>query len=372
MWDLTLPSLWRHFEKAFRIGNIISARDFDDAELLRMYTHHYNAVTAENDMKPESINPERGVFCFEKADKIVEWANKNAIDVIGHTLVWHGQTPSWFTRNQDGTPLTYGEARENMESFIKAYAGRYSGKIHAWDVVNEAFVDTETDEPYSGSWRDYLRRQTDNPRAVGHWFLAYENGGNGADFVFDAFYFARKYDPHATLYYNEYNEEYLHKRLAIADMVADINNQWRAHPDYDDRLLIEGIGMQSHHSDMYTDIGNVRAALEKFSGLGVVIAISEMDITFGVEDSAASAAAIGGGQADSAVSARVTLAPEQARKQAEMYEGLFRLYLEYAEYIERVTFWGKNDGQSWRKWGSPLLFDGDGGAKEAFFGVVEI
>jgi endo-1,4-beta-xylanase len=357
MWDLALPSFCKKFEKYFKIGNIISPRDFEDGELIEMYKHHYNAVTAENAMKPEGVASARGEYDFENVDKIVNWAAQNKIEMIGHTFVWHAQTPPCFTRHEDGSPLSRNAARANMEDFIRTYASRYSGKIHSWDVINEAFVDTDSDVPYSGNWRDYLRRETENPRAVGHWFLAYASGAgageHGSDYVFDAFFFARKYDPKAILYYNDYNEEFRHKRFAIADMVNEINALWRAHPEYDNRLLIEGIGMQSHHNHKYTDLKKIRAALEKFSATGAVISITEMDFTFGSSSEPAN-----------------PLTSQQSKKQTEMYVELFKLYIEFSKHIERVTFWGKNDSQSWREWGSPLLFDRDCRAKEAFHAVM--
>ena len=360
-WDLNLPSLCKVFEKYFKVGNILSPEDLDNAELMAMYRHHYNAVTAENAMKPEEVTSAPGVYSFTDTDKLMEWSSANGMYLIGHTFVWHAQSAQWLNKNSDDTPLLREQARANMEEFIKVYASRYSGKIHSWDVINEAFVDSSEDESYSGNWRDYIRCETDNPRAVGHWFLAYANGADatkgehGSDYVFDSFYFARKYDPYALLYYNDYNEEFAHKNMAIPQMVTEINDQWRTHPEYDGRLLIEGIGMQSHHNHMYTDVKKIRAALEGFVKTGVRISITEMDFTFGSSKEPAT-----------------PLTPEQSKKQAEMYTELFKLYIEYANHIERVTFWGKCDLQSWRSWGSPLLFDTNSQAKEAFHAIVAL
>jgi endo-1,4-beta-xylanase len=358
-WDLSLPSLCKKFEKYFKVGCILSPFDFDDAELMEMYKHHYNAVTAENAMKPVYISAAPGEYDFKKADELVDWAEKNGITMIGHTLIWHGQSAAWLNKADDGTPLPRAQARANMEAFIREYVGRYSGRIYSWDVINEAFVDTEDDKPYSGNWREYLRRESDNPRAVGYWYLAYANGANadecGSDYVFDSFYFARKYDPKAVLYFNEYNEEFPHKRHAIRDMVNDINAQWRAHPEYDNRLLIEGIGMQSHHNHIHTNIERIRIALDLFAKTGAKISITEMDFTFG-----------------SSTEPATPLTPEQSKKQAEMYKELFKAYMDYSKNVERVTFWGKNDQQSWRAWGSPLFFDTECNAKDAFYAVTAL
>jgi len=327
----------------------------NNSEIMAMFKHHYNSFTAENAMKPVYISSAPGVYDFSEADKMVNWACDNEISVVGHTLIWHGQSAVWLNRNEDGSPITRAAARANMEAFIKAYVSRYSGKIHSWDVINEVFRDS--DKGFEGCWRDYLRRESDNPRAVGHWYLAYANGAkageSGADFVFDAYYFARKYDPKAVLYYNEYNEEYPAKREAIARMVEEINEQWKAHAEYYNRLLIEGIGMQSHHNHLYSKLENVRAAIERFAKTGARIAVTEFDFTFGSSEEPAN-----------------PLTPEQSKKQAEMLVGLFEIYMEFSKHVERVTVWGKDDKKSWRSWGSPTFFDEEGNAKEAFHAVV--
>jgi endo-1,4-beta-xylanase len=213
---------------------------------------------------------------------------------------------------------------------------------------------------FTGDWRDNLRGDSQNPRAVSHWYLAYENGADkskgesGADYLYDAFYLARKHDPVAILYCNEYNEEYPVKREAIAHMIEDINGWWSRHPEYDGRLLIEGIGMQ-FHCNHTTNIDNIRLSFERFIKTGARISVTELDITFGSKEEPAN-----------------PLTPEQSKRQAEMYAEMFRMFIEYSKYIERVTFWGWYDGHSWRSWGSPLLFDGNCQAKEAYYAVVDV
>ncbi|MCL2285975.1 MAG: endo-1,4-beta-xylanase [Firmicutes bacterium] len=353
--DLSLPSLQKTFEKHFLFGNILSPYDWKNPETLEMFKHHFNALTPENAMKPVYVSPAPGEYDFEAVDKMVEWANENGIKMIGHTFVWHGQSAPWLNKNEDGSPKTRTEAKANMEAFIKAYGGRYSGRILSWDVINEAFRDGGE---FSGNWRDHLRGMSENPRAVSPWYLAYANGADpekgesGADYVFDAYYFARKYDPAATLYYNDYNEEFPTKREAIAQMVEEINQQWRNHPEYDGRLLIEGIGMQAH-CNQKTNLAHVRESLERFAKTGAKISVTELDITFGSHEEPAN-----------------PLTPEQSKRQAEMYTELFKMYLEYASHIERVTMWARHDGHSWRRWGSPVLFDKDLQPKEAFYAVV--
>ena len=353
--DLSLPSLHKTFEKHFLFGNILSPNDWETPETLDAFCHHYNALTPENAMKPVSVSSGPGEYDFTDVDKMVNWAVENNIKMIGHTFVWHGQSAPWLNRNTDGSAKTRAEAKANMEAFIKAYAGRYSGRIHSWDVINEAFRDGGE---FTGNWRDHLRKDSENKLAVSHWFLAYANqadaskGECGCDYVFDAYYFARKYDPKAILYYNDYNEEFPTKREAIAHMTEEINEMWLNHPEYDGRLLIEGIGMQGH-CNHNTNLGHVRDSIIRFVKTGARISVTELDITFG-----------------SSTEPSNPLTPEESKRQAEMYTELFNMYIGFADHIERVTMWARHDGHSWRKWGSPVLLDGNQQPKDAFYAVV--
>ena len=65
------------------------------------------------------------------------------------------------------------------------------------------------------------------------------------------------------------------------------------------------------------------------------------------------------------------------KEQAKRYGELFAVYLKNAEVIDRITFWGVTDGDTWlNNWpvrgrtNYPLLFDRDGKPKLAFEAVV--
>lgn len=62
---------------------------------------------------------------------------------------------------------------------------------------------------------------------------------------------------------------------------------------------------------------------------------------------------------------------------SDRYEGLFTLFMKHRAAIDRVTFWGVADGDSWLNgWpvrgrtSYPLLFDRQHRSKPAFDGVV--
>ncbi|NWL89336.1 hypothetical protein DMN77_17405 [Paenibacillus sp. 79R4] len=345
-WDLTLPSIADTYSQYFMIGNVMSAGQTTDAGNTAMYEHHYNIMTPENDMKPQYLSSAKGVYNYSNADTLVEWAEANNILVHGHTLVWHSQSAPWLTTDTDNKPLTRAEAQSNMKDYIDHVAGHFKGKLASWDVVNEAFdggFGIPTD------WKTVLRKNSP-------WYMAYENGADaskgesGADYIYDAFVFARLADPGATLYYNDYNENEPWKREAMALMAEDLNEKWKtdARNTEPGRLLVEGIGMQAHYWIQSLNPDTVEASIARFAQAGVKVSITELDIP-----------------------STGALTKEDEALQAELYAKLFVIFKKYASSIERVTFWGKADSQSWRASGSPLLFDKALAAKPAYYAVID-
>jgi len=365
-WDLTAQSLAEAFEQYFLFGNIWSnAATMNAFNTTDGFLHHFNAVTAENNHKVDSIAPNPNTWNFGIADQIVNWAEDNDLAMVGHTLVWHSQSPPWLTTVPGTTtPLTRAQAIENMHLYISTVAGRYAGRIFSWDVLNEVIAGTSHQPGWNNNpnWRAHMRSAGNGLNATNQsqWYNAFANGATGdecgSDFVFYAFRFARIYDPFAILYYNDYNEHVPGKRDAIAAMIVDINTRWTQDPLYDGRLLIEGMGMQSHYglTGWMTDPQHVRDALELYISTGVRIGITEMDIV------------IGGSSGSPA-----TPTPALFQAQAARYGLLFSWYLEFSDYIERVSLWGKADHQSWINWGHPLPFDANFRTKPAFYAILD-
>ena len=363
--DLTLPSLAEHFADYFLFGNIWSTASFMNQPNTRdFFARQFSAVTAENHHKPDAISPSPDVMNLDTAEQIVAWAQDNDLAMVGHTLVWHSQSPLWMT-GRGNTLVTRAQALENMEWFVSNYAGHFAGDMFSWDVLNEVFTDSVSQAAWDANpnWRAHLRREgvgLNNPNYL-VWYDAFANGATGdecgSDFVFYAFYFARLADPYAILYYNDFNEEQPGKSRAIAQMVVEINERWANHPSYDGRLLIEVIGMQSHHhlDQWVTNLDNIRPAMMRFIETGARISITELDITIGTQANPLPTP---------------LLAADQARL-AAAYSRVMGYYLEFADYINRVSIWGISDAASWRSWGQPLLFDGRLQPKDAFWALFE-
>jgi arabinoxylan arabinofuranohydrolase len=290
---------------------------------------HFNALTLENRMKWDSIHPQPDQYRFTPADALVDFAHENGMKVIGHTLVWHSQTPDWVFQHPDGTQLTREELLARMEEHIKTVVGHYKGKVYSWDVVNEAI------ENANGRWglRDTKWREI-----------------IGDDYIEHAFRFAHEADPDAELYYNDYGAASPGKRDAIYEMVKGLIEKG---------VPIHGIGMQGHWNLDSPSEKDIRAAIELYSSLGLKVSITEMDI------SVYSQATPYPGELPESIQER----------QAERYAQCFRIFSDYADAIDRVTFWGTNDRYSWinrvDRPDHPLLFGKQYELKPAFWGVVQ-
>ena len=208
------------YKDAFLIGTAVnpgttSGRDKTTQEIV---IKHFNSITVENVMKAALINPEPGVYNFGQADDYVAFGEKNKMFIIGHTLVWHNQCPAWFFTNAAGKPNTKEEQIERLRSHIEAVAGRYAGRVHAWDVVNEVISDKED---------EYFRPSL--------WYQIC-----GEEFVAKAFQWAHEADPKALLFYNDYNEIDPVKRQKIIKLVNDLKAKG---------IPINGIGLQGHWAE---------------------------------------------------------------------------------------------------------------------------
>jgi endo-1,4-beta-xylanase len=220
---------------------------------------------------------------------------------------------------------------------------RYKEKVYSWDILNEVFPDGVST---GGDWKTKLRKEaiSSQGQAKNAWWYA-----TGADYVYEGFKAARLAAPNVILYYNDYNMDNDAKSTVVADMISDVNAQWKIDSANTDktRLLIEGIGMPSHHNTSVSKEA-IQKSLNKFKALGLKISISELDVLCGSYNSAFE----GKNKAPPS-----SLTNQNKLDAANKYYDYFQLFLQYPE-IERVTFWGLFDYGSWRSGGLPLPFEG--------------
>lgn len=347
------------YADAFMMGcainsQIVSGRDSRSTEII---LQQFNAVSPENDMKAEVIHPRPDTWNFEPADRFVKFANDNNLWSLGHTLVWHNQTPDFFFNHPDGTPKTKDEMVETMRSYIEKVAGHFAGKIDAWDVVNE-IIDND------GSYRKTV------------WTNAFE--GDGDELVRLAFKFASQYDPNAELYYNDFNVWRPTKRDGIARMVRMLQEHG---------IRIDGVGIQAHWGLNFPKNEYIIAAIDTFAALGVKVMITEMDVD--VLPLTREGQVIGRilqdplfqlEEFETYLDPYKTGLPDDVQERlTDRYRELMQIFYDRRDKIDRVTFWGLHDGMSWKngypipnRTNYPLLFNRDRTPKPAFHAILEI
>jgi endo-1,4-beta-xylanase len=330
-------TLFGSYKDLFPIGAAVNPRLITESDSA-LLIEQFNSITAENCMKPEVVHPSENQWDWSKADKLVEFAGRNGMKMRGHCLVWHQQTPDWFFLDGD-KPASKELVLQRMKDHIFTIMNRYKGKIYCWDVVNEAVADDST----------IIYREKGSK-----WFQI-----AGEEFIAKAFEYAHEADPDAILFYNDYNTERTEKRERIYTMLKKLVDQG---------VPVQGMGLQAHWSIFEPSETELRAAIERYSSLGLKIQITELDVSVYKWEKENRKAF--DGESDS-------LTAQQSALQTEKYEMIFRVFREYSKVITGVTFWGVADNRTWldhypvpgRK-NYPLLFDTDKKPKEAFYKVV--
>lgn len=335
-------ALMKGFRNSFAMGAAIPGAGLNRAER-RLLFANFNTVTPENCMKPASLQPTEGRFRFAKADALVEMAQANGLTVNGHALLWHNQCPDWFF-NDGGRPAGRELVLQRMRAHIAAVAGHFAGKVQSWDVVNEA-IDDQDEHLRKSKWLDSI----------------------GEDFIAEAFITARKADPQAKLFYNDYHIERQPKRDKALRLIRDLKQ--RGAP-------IQGIGIQGHWKLDHIPFQAIEDAILAFHAEGMQVAITELDIDVGKRKT--DGADVGRLERVRADLYANGLPDDVQQRLADQYAQLFALFLKHGDKISRVTFWGLHDGRSWlnywpfKRTNHPLLWDRTLQGKPALSAVLAL
>jgi endo-1,4-beta-xylanase len=338
------------YKDAFMVGAALNPSQFEerDARGAAIVKAQFNTITPENVLKWALVHPRPGVYAFEASDRYVRFGTDNGMFVIGHTLVWHNQTPRWVFEDSSGKPLGRDALLERMRDHIYTVVGRYRGRIRGWDVVNEALDEDGTLR--KSPWLNII----------------------GEDYLAKAFQYAHEADPSAELYYNDYSMENPAKR---AGGVALIRKLLAA------GAPVTGVGLQAHQKMDWPSVAEEDSTISAFAALGVKVNITELDVDMLPRAVGSAGADVSANAAPSAAlnpySAGLPDSAQQAL--AARYADLFRVFVKHRDAIDRVTFWGVADGDSWLNgWpvrgrtSYPLLFDRNGLPKPAFNAVVRV
>ncbi len=306
------------FQTDFFIGAALNpgqvmGRELGADSLLKL---HFNSISPENGLKWGPIHPQEGVYNFEFGDAYVALGEKMGAFTIGHTLVWHQQTPAWVFQDAAGEPLSSDALIARMEDHISTVVGRYKGKIDGWDVVNEAFED-------DGSWRKTK------------WYNI-----TGQEFIKAAFRKAHEADPNVALYYNDYNVWIPEKRKPILALAKELRAEG---------IRIDGIGMQGHYRLNSPRLDQIEQAIVDIHEAGFEVHVTELDVDVLPRPNNSQGADLNINFAESAEwnPYKNGLPTEVEIELVNRYASIFQVYRKHSDKIKRVTFWGLHDGRSW-------------------------
>ena len=281
----------------------------------------FNALVAENCMKFSHLQPERGVFTFDEADRLLDFAEAHQMAVRGHTLAWHRAVPPWLAEGR----FCRSEAMDLLHEHIATVAGHFRKRVFCWDVVNEAIEDR------------YLGYRDKNI-----WYRTI-----GEDYLELAFRWAHEADPDALLFYNDYDLQAPGGKFERA--VALVRGlQRRGAP-------IHGFGFQFHTTpqDSPGKAEFLARLVRVREELGLVAHITEMDINLPAQSG-----------------------PGDFEQQAAVYRSILEAALE-SRNCPALLVWGVSDKHTWvrdftqGKWDHPLLFDASYQPKPAYFALCE-
>jgi endo-1,4-beta-xylanase len=302
-----------------RVGTAIIPFDLDHADYAKIAADQFSTVTPGNEMKWQVVEPTRGTYDWSGGDRLVKFARQHGQLVRGHTLMWHNQLPDWLTQGvADGT-ISNDELRQLLRKHIFDEVTHFKGKIWQWDVANEFFANTFDSTPPL-------------PDGISSGNFWVQHLGEGI--LADAFRWAHAADPHALLFYNDYNIAGEDGTNAKSDAVyAWVKRMLAA------GVPIDGIGDQGHLDLQFGFPTQMAQDLQRFADLGLKVAVTEADVRTFVNDP----------------TSQQPTDPLAPAAQAQYYDGMLKACLAVRNCIS-FTVWGFGDADSW----VPGFFTGEG------------
>lgn len=243
----------RAVAKGLLYGAALQSKQVEtDAAFAKAIAQECNIIVPESELKWRVVRPSPSVYHFAPADKLLSFANAHNIKMRGHTLVWHEDLPSWVNSSLNSL-----NAKQILTDHISTVVKHYAGKMHSWDVVNEAI------EPKDGR-SDGLRNSP--------WLMML-----GPEYIDLAFRVAAASDPKALLTYNDFGMDYdtpfgRKKRMLVLNLLRQLKANGTP---------IHALGIQAHlHRDNPEfNPESFGTFLQEVADLGLKILITELDVT---------------------------------------------------------------------------------------------
>jgi len=220
-----------------------------DAAYRELYTSQTQIVTTDVAMKMGTIAPQPGPKRFESADRLLQFCASHRIPMRGHCLIWNEWVPQWIKS------MSVTERQAFFDGYLEEVAGRYVGKLHSWDVVNEPFW---PGHKAPGGYR------------LGPWYEAF-----GTGYVRRAFERVAAVDKKTRLVLNEAQTERddevgLTVRRGLLQLVDELK---------DAGVPLHAVGLQGHLQPRYPhDQGRFLEFVNALAERKVEIYITEFDV----------------------------------------------------------------------------------------------
>ena len=349
--DVKTLALKNIFKNKFTIGTSFSPSYFNDPILMEHIKKNFNCLTTENEFKWGRVNPKPGVYNFQHTDKVVQFAEDNDMEIIGHTLLWKFTNPVWRFKDSKGNQVSKEVLLERIKQHIFKLVSRYKGRIKGWDVVNEVF---ESD----GSFR-----QTELYTIMGE------------EYIEKAFQWVKEADPNAEIYYNDYglyNEKKLDATIAMIERLKKKG------------IELDAVGFQGHLMLGYPKLNGLENAITKLAATGVQVMVTELDVTplpngYGKDVRERHISELPKDIQLKLNPYLYTLPDDLDKKLADRYAEIFKIILKHQDKVKRITLWGPNDAVNWmNNWpikgrtDHATLFDRQNRPKLAFWKIMEL
>ena len=326
----------------FPIGMAIRA-DISNSvpEYFKTAVRESSWITFENELKNDNVVQADGSYNFATADAFYQKCVAAGLQVYGHTLVWHSQQRanvySAAIQAAGGDPVRIAAVVDSaMRKHIQTVAGHYKGKIKAWDVINEPFIES-----------GLLRNNSNTPLTAG--IFVWQNY-LGEAYAEKAFRYAHDADPGAELYMNDYNLESSGPKLTG---FVNLAKKLKA-----SGVPITGVGTQMHvrYTSQQKGIDDM---FQELAATGLKVRISELDIHVNVNDQAG-----------------YKINDNAASIQADLCRKIVASYLKYVPASQRggIFIWGVNDTYNWLNTSArpdaATLFDANFKKKPAYYSML--
>jgi endo-1,4-beta-xylanase len=361
---MNVSSILQEVNSNVMVGAAVNSNRFSVVAYKDLAKLHYNSITAENDMKMNSLNPAKYTWDFgilgngveEKNEKIPNLAKDHGNKRIhGHALVWHRALPNWLSTNVNATPVAdradtlNAIMKRHIDKTVGFYSQNYKGGspflplLKSWDVVNEAYYD-------NGTLRGDINLDA-NGNDIGSIWKRYM----GEIYIEKAFRYARlaaRANQNWTLklFYNDYGHEYSTAKLdAIYNKVMQLKPMREGGDP-----IINGVGLQMHVR-YNTPLSSIRAAIQKMKETGLLVHIAELDIS------------LLGASETTVPSSDLT---NRRNLQKTLYYNIAKAYQEIVPIEQRwgITLWNIGDADSaWGLNAEATLFDTSYQIKQNFW-----